>query len=335
MMHSVSEPFFSIIVPVYNAGGFLKQCLDSILAQSYSNLELILVDDGSDDGSGVICDEYSKRYNNITVIHKENGGQSLARNIGVDAARGHYFIFVDSDDYIAVNTLEMFQQKIDEFGQLDVILSDRMFNVEPDGTEIDIQRHLDISDFQGIDGHQAVIRMGMEWSPCGKCYRTKFWRYNDFRFIEGIISEDFQLLDRVTLAADKVAMVPAHYYYRWKIESSTMHRNYTKLVRDTIYVLEDWDKYLKEQKFEEELERVIRKRLAEMFEHTVMGNVYYAEPSSMDELIDGISRNMHLLRYDKSSKGRAIYTVVKLIGTDRTCRLLNIVKSYRKRDIKA
>lgn len=99
-------PIVSVIVPVYNVEDVLHYCVDSILSQSFIDFELILVDDGSKDNSGNICDEYSKKDNRIVVIHKNNGGVSSARNIGIDVAKGKYICFVDSDDYLDSKYLE-------------------------------------------------------------------------------------------------------------------------------------------------------------------------------------------------------------------------------------
>ena len=96
----------SVIVPVYNVESYLARCVDSILAQTYQNLEIILVNDGSRDASGSICDAYAQKDSRITVIHKENGGLSSARNAGIDAASGEYLTFVDSDDWIEPQTYE-------------------------------------------------------------------------------------------------------------------------------------------------------------------------------------------------------------------------------------
>ena len=98
---------FSIIIPVYNVEKYIEKCLISILEQSYSDYEIIVVDDGSKDKSGVICDEFSQKYNQITVIHIPNGGVSNARNIGISKATGEYYWFIDSDDYIKPNSLEI------------------------------------------------------------------------------------------------------------------------------------------------------------------------------------------------------------------------------------
>lgn len=93
-------PTISVIIPVYNTEKYLHRCIDSILAQTFTNFELLLVDDGSTDNSGKICDEYAKKDSRVRVFHKENGGVSSARNVGLDNARGEWIAFVDSDDWI-------------------------------------------------------------------------------------------------------------------------------------------------------------------------------------------------------------------------------------------
>ena len=96
----------TIITPVYKAEKYLHRCVDSILAQSYTNFELLLIDDGSPDNSGAICDEYAVKDSRVRVFHKENGGVSSARNAGIDAAQGEFLTFVDSDDYLSPHTYQ-------------------------------------------------------------------------------------------------------------------------------------------------------------------------------------------------------------------------------------
>lgn len=102
----MNNPLISVIIPIYNTGKYLSPCLDSILNQTYKNLQVILVDDGSTDGSPAVCDEYAERDNRITVIHKQNEGVSKARNTGLDIATGDYYHFPDSDDYLELDTYE-------------------------------------------------------------------------------------------------------------------------------------------------------------------------------------------------------------------------------------
>lgn len=105
----------SVIVPVYQVEKYLRRCIESILMQSYTNLEVILVDDGSFDSSGTICDEYAEKYSFITVIHKKNEGQSEARNCGLRLAKGNYITFVDSDDYLDINMLKTLYECIKKY----------------------------------------------------------------------------------------------------------------------------------------------------------------------------------------------------------------------------
>ena len=107
-----ANPKISIIVPVYKAEPYLHRCIDSILAQTFTDWELLLIDDGSPDSSGEICDEYASRDSRIQVFHKENGGVSSARNMGLDSMRGEYVTFVDADDCLYVDALEVFMAHI-------------------------------------------------------------------------------------------------------------------------------------------------------------------------------------------------------------------------------
>ena len=100
-------PYISVIIPVYKVEKTLRRCIDSVLSQTYTDYEIILVDDGSPDNSGEICDEYAEKHENIRVIHKENGGLSSARNAGLGIARGEYVMFLDSDDYLTDDCLEV------------------------------------------------------------------------------------------------------------------------------------------------------------------------------------------------------------------------------------
>ena len=130
------DKLISIIIPVYNVSKYLDKCVKSILLQTYSNLEIILVNDGSTDGSGVLCDELKKTDKRICVIHKPNGGLSDARNAGLDIATGDYIGFVDSDDYVEP---DMFQILLENAMKYDADVSGcRYAEVYEDGNRIAI-----------------------------------------------------------------------------------------------------------------------------------------------------------------------------------------------------
>ena len=128
------ETMLSVIVPVYNVEAYLPRCVDSILAQTYSNLEVILVDDGAKDKSGAICDDYAARDSRVKVIHKENGGLSSARNAGLDVAKGDYIAFVDSDDWVKEEAYDAIMNKLRELvksGQMiDMFISNFVYEKE-------------------------------------------------------------------------------------------------------------------------------------------------------------------------------------------------------------
>ena len=106
----------SVIVPVYNVEAYLPRCVESIMAQTYQNLEIFLVDDGTKDNCGAICDAYARQDNRVRVIHKENGGLSSARNAGIDASTGEYLSFVDSDDWIEPDMYEKMMGLMEKYG---------------------------------------------------------------------------------------------------------------------------------------------------------------------------------------------------------------------------
>ena len=106
------EKLISVIIPVYNIESYIKQCMDSIINQKYKNFELIIVDDGSTDSTGKICDDYAVKDNRISVVHIKNFGVSNARNIGINLAIGEYLVFVDGDDYVGNNYFETYDETI-------------------------------------------------------------------------------------------------------------------------------------------------------------------------------------------------------------------------------
>ena len=122
----------SIVVPVYNVEKYLKRCVDSIINQSYNNIEILLVDDGSTDSSGKICDDYLKKDSRIKVIHKQNGGLSDARNFGIDKSTGDYLSFIDSDDWIEKDMImNLFNSIINEKSDISIefmIIKKKMLN---------------------------------------------------------------------------------------------------------------------------------------------------------------------------------------------------------------
>lgn len=214
----------SIIVPVYNTEDYLEECIESILKQSYENIELILINDGSTDSSGKICDDYSEKDFRIKVKHKINGGQSSARNVGLDLATGSYIGFVDSDDWINIDMYSKLLTKSIETNaeivacNISMMTRKRTFknysNIDKD------------YEFNKISAMKEIFRNEhLTFSPCNKLYKKCL--FNKLRFDENIILEDkdisYQLIDK----CDKVYYLNEPlYYYRYN-PGSTLRGEFT------------------------------------------------------------------------------------------------------------
>lgn len=196
----------SIIVPVYKVEPYLRKCIDSLLQQDLTGdeCEIVLVDDGSPDGCGAICDSYASKYSNIRVVHRPNGGLSAARNSGVDVARGEYIQFVDSDDYLEPNVLRALVKKMDE-DKLEVLrfnyqnVNERYEVFEPNKVS---KPFVDYRD-EMCDGLTFLTeRLGFA------CYACQFMIRRDLldncRFKEGVFFEDTEWTPRLLLKVSKV-----------------------------------------------------------------------------------------------------------------------------------
>ena len=193
------NPQISVIVPVYKVEPYLRQCLDSILAQTHGNLEIILVDDGSPDSCPAICDEYAKKDPRIIVIHKENGGLGSARNAGLDACHGEYIGFVDSDDWIEPDMYGVMLGRLIETG-CDMASCSSNNNRRKDileGKEI----HKEFISFKNIIREVA-------WD---KLYRREIW--DGLRFPEGMIFEDTYIITDVLSRCKSVVLTEGRFYH--------------------------------------------------------------------------------------------------------------------------
>lgn len=211
----------SVIVPVYKVEDELGRCVDSVLSQSLSDIEVILVDDGSPDGCPRICDEYALKDPRVTVVHKDNGGLSDARNCGLDKATGDYVMFVDSDDYIEPDSCErLYRSAVDS--DADMVLGD--WRVSPGPDRPDHYAALEGGKaYSSRDFILAALKAG-EWYPCA-CFmfcRRSLFNDNGLKFAVGLLHEDMEMQPRVFLAARTVVCVKYKFYNYIKRPGSIM-----------------------------------------------------------------------------------------------------------------
>ena len=211
-------PKVSVIVPIYNTEKYLHRCIDSILGQTFTDFELILVDDGSTDKSGKICDEYAKKDSRIVVVHKENGGVSSARNNGLDIAHGEWITFVDSDDYISDNMLSSFDIEFEDNSDMKIgTITSFGYNANVSGPTSD--RIISIDDLS-LHTKQLNIQ-----SPCSKLYKVSIIKNFKIYFDKNIrVSEDLLFNIEVLLRCSYISLhYNVSYYYDKSVEFSSKH----------------------------------------------------------------------------------------------------------------
>ncbi len=211
------EPLVSIIVPVWNVEPYIRQCLDSILAQTHRNLEIILVDDGSPDGCPAICDEYAAMDERIKVIHKENGGVAQARNRGLRAASGEWIAWVDPDDWVSAHFIQYMLDNALQYNA-DIVICGRC-------EEYTGNRNVFNPEFRKMNSEQAIKEL-LRDDVIRNYLCDKFWRASLFQgiaFPENYrVCEDVALVYRLFLRAGQIVCCPeAHYHYRIRAEGLT------------------------------------------------------------------------------------------------------------------
>lgn len=245
------HPKVSIIVPIYKAEEYLHRCVSSILAQTFADFELLLVDDGSPDKSGEICDEYAKKDSRVRVCHKENGGVSSARQCGLDYARGEYTIHADPDDWVDANMLEELYSKARE-DDADVVLCDYYI------CKRDRKKY--ISQTPASTGHDSLLRQylrqELHGSLCNKLIRRSLYSSYGISFPNDIIRwEDLYVVCKVLLNPVKVSYLNmAFYYYDISINMNSIVRKTTEAgLYSQILFVNHFSKILPPSKYENEL----------------------------------------------------------------------------------
>ena len=211
----------SIIVPVYNVENYLEECLDSIKNQTYTDIEVILVNDGSTDNSQVICERYCQQDPRFHLINQSNQGQSVARNNGVAASRGEFITFVDSDDVIKSDMLQQLMRYMDT--GIDIVECDRTEAIQCLNEE---KKDIHVKEFDSNEALYQCFNHGVSWSPVAKLYRRKI--VEKVPFLENLIYEDFYTGIVSLKYIQKMRKIDyIGYYYRYHT-SSTMNQKYSE-----------------------------------------------------------------------------------------------------------
>ena len=276
----------SIVVPVYNVEPYLTKCIDSLLQQDIppTEYEIILVDDGSTDDSGDLCDEYAVNYGNIRVIHQPNGGLSAARNAGVAAAEGKYIQFVDSDDYLNANILagiigQMERQSLD-------ILRINYQNVNEKGQVFEPNKYskpfVDYSE-EVCDGLTFLNeRLGFACYAIQFVVKASLLHQEGNAFKEGIFYEDMEWAPRILLQAKRIASSPTM-VYNYLYRQNSITRNISldkkrKSIEDKIYLIEHFAALRQELSDDRWFDGMISQTVLSLF--SIISRYFYSERKS-------------------------------------------------------
>lgn len=300
MTKASKNPLISVVVPIYKVEDFLEKCVESLINQTYKNIEIILVDDGSPDNCPKMCDEFSKKDKRIRVIHKKNGGLSDARNKGIDIAKGKYITFIDSDDYVSVDYIEYlykvltkYNAKISTCGHY--ICFDKK-TVEKTSDETKKVAKMDA--FKDI-----LYDREIDICAWGKLYELDLFK--DIRYPKGKIFEDTATTYKLFDLCEYIAVGKECKYYYIMRDNSITNKNFNPNKMDLIYQTEEMCKYLNANY--EGLKEACNRRLMWAYLSTYTKIVYTDKNDFIKEkklIKDYISANREEVLKDKNIQKR-------------------------------
>lgn len=238
------EHLISLIIPVYNVEQYLDRCLESVIAQTYRNLEILLIDDGSTDGSSEMCDRWAEKDHRIQVVHKENAGVSKARNTGLEIAAGNYIMFLDADDYLEHNAVQVLYARIIK-DDSDLAIG-RHVDIYPDGSIDDcIYRKIQNCCMSACDVfHSAAEKQDKQicvvsWA---KLYKADLWK--EIRFPTLICGEDLWVFPSIINQCRKISYVENIVYFYYQRENSALHKKSQRAALDEISAVLNFSQFL-------------------------------------------------------------------------------------------
>lgn len=329
------KPFLSVIIPVYNVEAYLERCVHSVLCQDFTDIEVILVDDGSPDRCPDICDELSRNDERVVVIHKENEGLSSARNAGMKIAKGTYLAFLDSDDQWAEGQLKKLIQAME--GKNIPFIMFRSYSLYSDGTLMERDDHAlfhdEVNSYDVCDLYRILISSGDLHEQAGThIIRTSFCRDNNLYFTEGLLGEDTEWMFRVLRITDTILAIniPLQIYTESNSNSIT-HNIKSKNVSDLLEIIK------KSLAFADLVKdcRTTKYELAHCsyLWSTALGlyyNVSQEDKPRLKRSIKEIKMRLQLSEHPKSKLAGMMYNV---LGFDITTRFLSIYIYLHKKNI--
>ncbi|AOR24591.1 glycosyltransferase [Clostridium taeniosporum] len=325
--------FLSIVIPVYNVENYLKRCLNSILECNLKDYEIILVNDGSTDGSYNICIQYKERYKEIKVINQKNGGLSNARNTGFNNAKGEFITFIDSDDYIITKNFYHLVNKLKnkEDYKIDIIVSD-FFRVSPNNEIIDRINQIHESEELICDKDyimEFLRKYGCFWNTWRFIYRTEFLNNNNFKFKDGFLCEDIDFSIKTLINCDNIAFYHNPYYcYMLGRETSIMSNISLKRIYDYLIITKESIDLLEKNSNIFFSNRMKEKLIIEYILN--LATIYEVNKKSRKRAKKLFIETQYVLNMTENKKYKTINNLINIFGISLISFVLFLLKKLRR-----
>lgn len=313
---------FSIIVPVYNIETYIECCINSLISQDFEEYEILLIDDGSTDNSGLICDEYSLKYDKIKVFHKLNGGLSDARNFGISKSTGEYLIFVDGDDRIAPDTLLGISKKIQSKPDF---VETRLVEDYGDITE---EKDIKMAEYfaAGVDKKTVLawemIESQNTWPAVKKIVSKKFIESNNLQFLKGYLHEDLDWTCSLYKHAEKIEIYTDNWYYhRMNRKGSITNNINAKNIIDVIEMATLFYNYYINNVNEENT--LIMNRIM-VSVYVSLNQIKRVSKEQWDDIERCIKKNIMIFSISPKFKYKVFVMFMKVFGVAFAMRLLSV-----------
>ncbi len=316
-------PFYSVIIPIYNVEKYLNRCVDSILSQDFRAFEIILVNDGSPDRSGTICDEYALNFPLVKVVHKINGGAADARNIGVAIATGHYIVFLDGDDFWEGNDVLTAMYSLLSDRRLDVLIFGSTDIYEGLTERINSRGQFNLDEIN--KGKLMAIKTlisnnqfpGAAWQFC---VNKKLLIENNIEFIKGIKAEDIDWVIHVFYKAENISALNINFHrYLKNRNSSVTNTADKKSLEDVLVSVNKW--YLILKKDGSEVSEYLLSYLAFQYLTTyiIYARLNYNE---QQHLLPKLQKYRSILKYSIDKRSRVFNILIMILGISASSKIM-------------
>lgn len=318
-------PLIGVIIPVYNVEKYLKQCIDSVLNQDFKDIEVILVNDGSKDSSGEICDYYQKKDSRVKVIHKKNGGLSDARNSGIKECISDYILFLDSDDYWKQNCLSEIAKCIEN--DVDIVFLTAAKYFEKTGKLEGKFETLDKGKIKNKSKKEVFEYLASSdkypVSACTKLIRKNVIIENNLYFEKGLLSEDIDWSTKLFIAAEKFDVCLVEFYiYRKQREGSITNDIKLKSVQDLLYIIKKWSNKCKNNQISDDIKKSLLSLLS--YEYVILlAHIFSLNKEEYSLVFDEIKELKWIIKYGKSKKVKLVKLLISIIGIKLSGKVLN------------